>query len=998
VPSRTQPQRILTGGLNLLPPSDLIQQEQARDLLNFRVDSAGALRSRRGHIRDSIHTFVHSLFRRGNDRYGVTGGTLRTRPDLSAIVANGFVGQVFYASFQGVTWVMNPARRGLHAGGSTPFTFRNWLPDEPTGKMIATAGAEHVVAIAEFDSVEAWTLTRWVNGARRVEPDAEVPLDDVGVVSVTNGSAEVVGTNTAWTSALDGKNILIHGSDNDYYTVIASVTDATHLTLMAPYDGSSAPGRNYLITETKPAKSYVAGISGTALSVNCDPAGRWQVETDFAARNLLIDGKSNDADVFRFSVRADNPGAIAAVRVTLLAGPIGENRQYVTATVPAAAINPTADGWTQIRISRGANPFLFVESNADYQELGRRLQEAQIAGRSIEADELLEQRRALFDQLVAVAPPFFRAPNGVDAPFDWANVTGLWIEAEVTEATGLRFDRAEIQGRVAGSLSGYWTFWASFSTDDGHETNGAAASDAIRLDNQPVTLSAIPVSADPQVTKRHIYGVGPGVEEPLRFATIEDNVTTSLALAVDARDVQDRGTAMVLDADPPPAADGILGPYFNRLVAWKGSRLYWTPKDQPWKFPGSGDEDEGNWVDAGDDTDPIQCITDHARMMVIYKRDSIWRVNGDIDQVGVDPERTAASTGARGPRCVCTGAGVDYFLGAEGVYAFDGQREVKISQALDPLFRGEWAKISGGVLLPPLNRDSAGASVMAYRAGRVYLSYPDSIQAEPSATLVYDTETKRWARDSGFFRSLYDEGPAYALMGSIGPAGVYELESGTDDAGDPIPVIWQSPSFDQGLPNNPKVYSDLVIDFESPDPLVVKVLYDDGTAEALASIFSTNGRSTTVLPLAVDGQGRRGRMIAVRIVGDIRAEAVIYGVHLHWYPEERNGKSFDSGVLDFSGPARVIEIEAEITSAAPVNWAVDTDNFGAAIAERDREAMPATSRKPVLARLKAAADGRRGRVRMWSDGEFQLHSLTVRVEGLRVGVGPGETWRSLTRN
>lgn len=953
------------------------------------------MRSRKGRIRDSTRGGVHSLFRRGNDRYGVTDGTLYTGPDLAAAVAAGFSGPVDFAAFQDLTWVMNPAKQGIHGGGAAPF--RAWLPAEPTGKMVATAGAERITAIAEFDSVEGWSLTRWLNGARRVEPDAEVPLDGVGVITVTNGSADVVGTNTAWTSALDGKNIRIDGSDNTYFTVIASVTDATHLTLMAPYDGSSAPGRTYLITETKPAKSYVAGISGTALAVNCDPAGQWQVETDFAARNLLIDGAARDEDVFRFWIRAENPGAVASVRVTLLAGAISENRQYVTATVPAAALNPTADGWTQVRISRGANPLGIVETNADYQDLVRRHQEALDAGRSIEADILLEQRRAMFDQLIAIAPPFFRSPNGVDAPFDWANVTGMWIEVEVTEATGVRFDKAELQGRVTGALSGHWTFFVSYDTDDSHETNGAAQSDTIRLDNQPVTLSAIPTSTDPQVTRRHVYGVGPGVEQPLRFSTIEDNVTTSITLNANVRDVQDLGKAMVIDADPPPAADGIMAQaYFNRLIAWKGPRVYWTPKDQPWKFPGSNDEDEGNWVDAGDETDPIQHVTNHARMMVIYKRASIWRVNGDIDQVGVDPERTAASMGARGKRCVVSGAGVDYFLGAEGVYLFDGQREVKISADLDPLFRGEWARVSGDVLLPPLDRDNADASVLAYRAGRIYLSYPAAGNTAPTATLVYDVATKQWARDSGAFTALYDEGPDYALMGATA-GGLFALESGTDDAGAPIPIAWQSPAFNQGLANNPKVYSDLAIEFQSPGQITVKVVYDDGAPEALGSIHS-NGRTTAVLPLAADGQGRRAKMIAVRIEGDVTAETVLYGVFLHWYPEEREALSFDSGVIDFGGSARVLDVEAEITSAAPVNWAVDTDAFGGAMAERERDTLPATARRPILVRLDNKADGRRGRVRMWSDGEFQLHALTVRVEVLPVGIGPAETWRPPARN
>lgn len=968
------------------------------------MDSVGSIRSRRGRVRESVREYIDSIFRAGVDRYGSALGVLYTGPDLATQLSDELSGRVAYAAAQDLTWIMSPGAQLCHPGGVE--AVRKWLPDAPEGTITVTPVDEVTVPIANFESSgEGWTVTRWVDGEGRVDPNSETILTNAGTVSVTTGTTTVTGTSTAFDVAMIGAVIRIDGPTTQFITTVADVASTTSLELTDPFGDYDATDVTFTIVSISSASAYVTGIDSNAIEVTANPAGRWQVAADFAGVDTTFgNSEANDADTFRLWLSADNPAAIVAVRVTLLNGS-GEDRPAQTATIPASAINRVENGWTQIQISRRANPFALVEANEGYRDLNRRLIEAQEAGRSLEADELLQQRNALFDELIKTAPPFFRSAavsvaDDTAFAFDWSAITGMFVEVELSEAAVFRLDKAEFAGRVPGALSGHWTFYLSYSTDDGHETLASAESATTHFENQRALLSGLPVSVEDQVTVKHIYGIGPGVDQPLRFATILNHITTFL-LDVDVRSVQDSAVQMPEDADPPPAASGLVPrPYMGRLIAYnvegKEARIYWTPKDKPWKFPGSSDDTEGNWFDAGAHSDAIMAITDHSRMLVVYKQQSIWRILGDPDLDGVEPERTAAGIGAAGPRCVTTGGGVDWVLGTNGVYLFDGQVEKLISLPIAPIFRGEWAEMSTEMLLPPIDHVYIGESVMAYRDQKVYLSYPSSGSSTPDTTLVYDTTTQMWARDTGGYTCLFDEGPGAYLMGG-NATGLYALEAGDDDAGDPIAVKWQTPSFNQGAPQAPKVYGEIVIEFKSPDALTVKALYDDDDLVALDSIFGAE-RSVKRIPLGDNATGRQADRIAILIEGDIRQEAVIYSVYIHYYVEARKSQVFDSGIIDFGGAARVIGLEFDISGAGPLLWAIDTDNFEGMVQEQTRDALTGVEfRHTDHVRVRTRPQGKRGRVRVWSPGdvEFQVHALRVSLEMFPVGLGPSSRWESL---
>lgn len=69
---------------------------------------------------------------------------------------------------------------------------------------------------------------------------------DQGTVAVSNGSANVVGTGTAWTSVMVGRKLFIPGQTVNY--TVSTVTDGTHLALSTTYAGTTNVKTHYAIS------------------------------------------------------------------------------------------------------------------------------------------------------------------------------------------------------------------------------------------------------------------------------------------------------------------------------------------------------------------------------------------------------------------------------------------------------------------------------------------------------------------------------------------------------------------------------------------------------------------------------------------------------------------------------------------------------------------------------------------------------------------------------
>jgi hypothetical protein len=196
-------------------------------------------------------------------------------------------------------------------------------------------------------------------------------------------------------------------------------------------------------------------------------------------------------------------------------------------------------------------------------------------------------------------------------------------------------------------------------------------------------------------------------------------------LATDEASMIAQGIVLEDDHDPPPPAFGLAGPYFDRLLAFTSkahpNRIWWTPTSMPWYFRGSASDLEGDWVDVGEESEPIYAISVKPHMCFIYKAHSLWRIVGDFDEGSI--EQISPVMGLKGPRAWASHGVVDYALGAEGLYIVAGELAIVISEKVQPIFTG----ITSGIVRPTKPMDAAEGyyAAIAIKNDRLYFSYKE---------------------------------------------------------------------------------------------------------------------------------------------------------------------------------------------------------------------------------------------------------------------------------
>lgn len=464
------------------------------------------------------------------------------------------------------------------------------------------------------------------------------------------------------------------------------------------------------------------------------------------------------------------------------------------------------------------------------------------------------------------------------------------------------------------AFEGDYKFYVTGTTDIGEETNPSPAL-AITLATDSIIVTR-PAFTDSQITGWNVYRSGGsfplqpyrvnGEIVPLATTTYLDTGKDNSAYSgPDQSDIGivELGLLMATDHTPAPAARGVAGPYMGKLLAFNSARhpnrIWWTPSDEPSYFPGSDSEQDGNWVDIGEEGEEIAGIAIFPRRVVILKASTIHRLVGDPDDWGADIERTNAEVGQIGVRAFTTAGPIVFGQSSEGVFAFDGDSAQSIARNIDPLFKSDPIAVSGAIPSAPLS-GNRGAACMAFRNGRLYCAWPDF-------TLVH--EEGRWFSDSRLFTALYYEGQNGSLLGAYGGS-VYELESGSHEAD--IPLVYQSRYENQGAPENLKRYSDVLVEHNTGGRTFTAFAYlNDGAATVNLGTFVSSGWTQTTFTL---GQGEY-RNIAVRLeCPSGNAGAEIRALAAHYLPMERGARTYDTGRIPLEKVSLIgaLEVELEI--------------------------------------------------------------------------------------
>lgn len=563
-----------------------------------------------------------------------------------------------------------------------------------------------------------------------------------------------------------------------------------------------------------------------------------------------------------------------------------------------------------------------------------------------------------------------------------------------------------------------YTYAVTYVTASGEETNAGEATVTITTaGTQTVTITR-PATLDSRVTGWHVYRLGNTLTDyyritrsPIAYATATLNDTGDDTGTVNYSDleVERFGIALENDNDAPPLASGLLGPYYERLIAFSSAAhpnwYYWSKPNRPASWPGSA-LDEGNHAPVGEDGEELLAATMHGRSVRFYKERTIWRLSGspDPDEGGV-LEQTNPETGLIGRKAICSHGDLDYIQCKEGIYVSNGDLVRDVSGKIKPLFFGDAVAIGGEVVKPlHADYDYRSASVLANINGRIYFSYADitAVSAVPNTTLVLDLATGRWMSDSRGFRCLYYEGQYGEFLASasnMGAPKVWSIEF-SDRSQEPSNhrgLVYQTGYRFQQTRDRQKTYSDLVITHSckrgaAANRALTVLAYLDGgkTIVPLGSIVvatTTAGDSTlrTTLQFS-DEKGLTARDCAIRIEGDCEFDVTVSSLDVHYYLEARDAKTFDSDETDFGDPY-VKECSAllvDIDAGGEFSWSVYTDLPGGVMTVRDSGAHPATTGRQMVEIPLDGCEGRLVRVILETATSFR-GPYSVRFRYRRIG-------------
>jgi hypothetical protein len=593
-------------------------------------------------------------------------------------------------------------------------------------------------------------------------------------------------------------------------------------------------------------------------------------------------------------------------------------------------------------------------------------------------------------------------------------------------------------GIITSLPNGTYQYYITFqSTDLSLESNPSPASAAVTVAGQPVqvTIPAADAPKDPRIGFVNIYRTGGNLGQAYRVGQVTSTVAAPATGFLDTiPDLQatENGVVMPVDNDPPPAAAGMIGPHYSRLLAWSTAlhknRLFWTPVDLPQYWPGASDEQEGNWVDVGLDDEEILWCSIHGNLTVIYKERSIWVLIGDPDTGSLG--QSYEGLGLANAFALAPAGEIDYFVGPNGLYLFDMDKVQAIAGNLLPLFNQ--SIVNGGALTRPgsvlpgsANNSTSTAPyaiALGHALGRLYVAYAENAAAAQWNLLVFDEgplpeiqaslyagKSGRWFYNrtaapgaTGFFGFFFDGTSMLGLTGS--PGGTAIALSVSDfrnfqktDNGAALECVYQSHYEDAGLPDNDKVWLEVAIDYEFEAGVAANVTarFNTGALPAIAlGALAAGPRTTVSFRLSPDDiadpdaqDGVLAKNMAVVIDATATGSAVIHNVYLYYYPEERlavmaSTLPTDLGVAK-DKEAKELQLDILATSVASV--AVRSDLPGNALALRHSFAIAPHGGRAALKFPFDVTEGYIWQVAI-SGGPFRLYSARLLMRQIGIAV------------
>ena len=298
--------------------------------------------------------------------------------------------------------------------------------------------------------------------------------------------------------------------------------------------------------------------------------------------------------------------------------------------------------------------------------------------------------------------------------------------------------------------------------------------------------------------------------------------------------------------------------YYSRLFAAgdsaNPSRLYYSqaPGDtrtiENWTSAEESENVGGGFVEVGTDSDPITGLFALSNQLLIFKRDSLFRLLGD--RPGNFRIQPVNGTMQQPVHTACVRAGdVLYFLTAGGMYYFDGQTVQRKADADKVQLLLQGANLS--------------ACISAARGDRLYFAFRETAgEGANDAVLIYDLARGTYMLRRGFeLRGLFAAGGTLNLLDSNGF--VCRFEEGETYDGARIDAYWKTPMTDLDSKAVNKRLEELYLR-GSGGILSVEAVTESGTVynERLMP-----GGSERILELGLNGDGRAFQLVFRNVNG-----------------------------------------------------------------------------------------------------------------------------------
>ncbi len=298
--------------------------------------------------------------------------------------------------------------------------------------------------------------------------------------------------------------------------------------------------------------------------------------------------------------------------------------------------------------------------------------------------------------------------------------------------------------------------------------------------------------------------------------------------------------------------------YYARLFAAgdsaNPSRLYYSqaPGDartiENWTSAEEGENVSGGFVEIGTDSDPITGLFALSNQLLIFKRDSLYRLLGD--RPGNYRIQPVSGTMQQPVHTACARVGdVLYFLTGGGVYYFDGQGVQKKADAEKTSALLENADLS--------------ACVAATRADKLYFAFREGEGSGGNdAVLVCDLARGTYMVRRGFLAyGLFAAGGTLFLLDGNGY--VCRFEEGETYDGERIDAYWKTPMTDLDSKAVRKRLEELYLR-GSGGILSVEAVTESGTVynERLMP-----GEGERILELGLTGEGRAFQLVFRNVNG-----------------------------------------------------------------------------------------------------------------------------------